>query len=101
MDVPKWSNYNTDFEDSLRLAAPKVCREVSLKVLVLGDMMVGKTSLVQRYVKNAFKHHYKGTIGVDFTIKSIQWSEELTIKVQFWDIAGMQADTSDPLISCA
>ncbi|KAK7473802.1 hypothetical protein BaRGS_00034970, partial [Batillaria attramentaria] len=65
-------------------------REIVVKLLLIGDAMVGKTSLVQRYVNNVFLHHYKETIGVDFTLKVLHWSDDLTIKIQLWDIAGME-----------
>ncbi|XP_076448573.1 ras-related protein Rab-7L1-like [Babylonia areolata] len=76
-------------EDSARLVR-RAPREVTLKVVVLGDLMVGKTSLVQRYVNNAFNPCYKETIGVDFTMKLIQWEPDLNIKLQFWDISGTE-----------
>jgi Ras-related protein Rab-7L1 len=58
------------------------------KVLIVGDPAVGKTSFVQRYVYNAFNRHYKGTVGVDFALKVIQWTDSTTVKLQLWDIAG-------------
>ena len=42
------------------------------KVIIVGDMAVGKTSLVQRFVTNSFNHDYKATIGVDFEIEKFQ-----------------------------
>ncbi len=33
--------------------------------MLLGDIGVGKTSLVRRLVFNCFEHDYKATIGVD------------------------------------
>lgn len=49
---------------------------------------MGKTSFVQRYVENTYKRDYKGTVGVDFALKILKWSETQTIKLQLWDIAG-------------
>jgi Ras-related protein Rab-32 len=40
--------------------------EYLLKVLVVGDLGVGKTSLIQRYVHNIFSREYKATIGFIF-----------------------------------
>jgi hypothetical protein len=48
----------------------------------------GKTSFIRRYVQNAFRGDYKATIGVDFALKIVRWSENQTIKLQLWDIAG-------------
>uniref|UniRef100_A0A674IIT9 Uncharacterized protein n=1 Tax=Terrapene triunguis TaxID=2587831 RepID=A0A674IIT9_9SAUR len=57
------------------------------KVLIIGDATVGKTSLVQRYANDSFNKHYKSTVGVDFALKVVQWSESETVRLQLWDIA--------------
>ncbi|KAK7473803.1 hypothetical protein BaRGS_00034971 [Batillaria attramentaria] len=61
-----------------------------LKVVVIGDVTVGKTSLIHRYVNNTYKDRYVATIGVDFSMKQIRWSDLCTIKLQLWDIAGQE-----------
>lgn len=68
--------------------------EIVLKVLIIGDPNVGKTSFVQRYINNSFRGTYKWTIGVDFGLKLIQWSPTETIRLQLWDIAGQERYTS-------
>lgn len=60
------------------------------KVIIIGDPTVGKTSFVQRYVENSYKRDYKGTVGVDFALKVVKWSETRTAKLQLWDIAGKE-----------
>lgn len=62
--------------------------EKLFKVIVIGDPTVGKTAFVQRYVSNVFKREFKGTVGVDFSLKLLSYSEFETIKLQLWDIAG-------------
>lgn len=68
--------------------------EVLFKVLIIGDPTVGKTSFVQRYVNNLYRRDYKMTIGVDFALKVIKWSDSQNIKMQLWDIAGQERFTS-------
>eukprot|EP01135_Chromosphaera_perkinsii_P009913 Nk52_evm6s1967 gene=Nk52_evmTU6s1967 len=60
------------------------------KVLVVGEIGVGKTSFIKRYVHNSFTTNYKSTIGVDFALKVINWNPNTVIRLQLWDIAGQE-----------
>lgn len=46
-------------------------KRVLLKVIILGDSGVGKTSLMNQYVNSKFSTQYKATIGADFLTKDI------------------------------
>jgi Ras-related protein Rab-7L1 len=72
-----------DLYSEISLAPEKL-----FKVIIIGDPTVGKTSFVRRYVQNSYKRDYKGTVGVDFALKVVKWSETRTVKLQLWDIAG-------------
>lgn len=58
------------------------------KILVIGDHEVGKTSFVKRYVRNQFYEELKASIGVDFSMKVIDWDSHTRVRLQLWDIAG-------------
>eukprot|EP01123_Difflugia_compressa_P004354 TRINITY_DN1574_c0_g1_i1.p1 TRINITY_DN1574_c0_g1~~TRINITY_DN1574_c0_g1_i1.p1 ORF type:complete len:205 (-),score=40.59 TRINITY_DN1574_c0_g1_i1:158-772(-) len=60
-----------------------------LKILVLGDSGVGKTSLINSYVTKKFTDQYKATIGTDFLSKEIMVDERL-VTLQIWDTAGQE-----------
>lgn len=62
---------------------------ISLKLLVVGDVGVGKTTLIRRLVHNSFSTAYKATIGIDFMPKMIDWNGR-RICLQIWDIAGQE-----------
>jgi len=60
------------------------------KILVVGDIGTGKTSIIKRYVHNIFSMSYKSTIGVEFALKVINWDQNTEIRLQLWDIAGQE-----------
>jgi GTPase SAR1 family protein len=47
-------------------------KKVLLKVIILGDSGVGKTSLMNQYVNKKFSNQYKATIGADFLTKEVR-----------------------------
>ncbi|KAG0204353.1 rab32, member RAS oncoprotein [Mortierella sp. GBA30] len=69
---------------------PGEIREYLYKILIIGDVGTGKTSIIKRYVHNIFSMNYKSTIGVDFALKVIQWSPDTVVRLQLWDIAGQE-----------
>eukprot|EP00062_Callorhinchus_milii_P024800 gi/632985084/ref/XP_007909481.1/ PREDICTED: ras-related protein Rab-38-like [Callorhinchus milii] len=68
----------------------KARKEYLFKVLVIGDLGVGKTSIIKRYVHQIFSQHYRATIGVDFALKVLHWDPDTVIRLQLWDIAGQE-----------
>lgn len=61
------------------------------KVLIVGNVATGKTSLIRRYVHGFFIGEHKTTIGVDFSLKSIHLNSfPSDINLQLWDIAGQE-----------
>merc|ERR1712032_876644 len=64
-------------------------KKVLLKVIILGDSGVGKTSLMNQYVNKKFSNQYKATIGADFLTKEVQVDDRL-VTMQIWDTAGQE-----------
>ncbi|CAB1321941.1 unnamed protein product [Coregonus sp. 'balchen'] len=64
-------------------------KKVLLKVIILGDSGVGKTSLMNQYVNKKFSNQYKATIGADFLTKEVTVDDRL-VTMQIWDTAGQE-----------
>jgi Ras-related protein Rab-1A len=60
-----------------------------LKVLLIGDSGVGKTSLLYRMTSDKFDENYVTTIGVDFGIQQFDVNGKI-VKMQIWDTAGQE-----------
>ena len=56
------------------------------KVLLVGNSVVGKSSLILRYVDQIWNDVFVPTIGVDFKLKSLEIKNK-SIKLQIWDTA--------------
>ncbi len=61
--------------------------DILFKICILGDGGVGKTTLINKYLNNAFLEGSKMTIGVDFRMKQLNINENI-ITLQIWDFAG-------------
>uniref|UniRef100_A0A3Q1GT56 Ras-related protein Rab n=1 Tax=Acanthochromis polyacanthus TaxID=80966 RepID=A0A3Q1GT56_9TELE len=62
--------------------------EKLFKVVVIGDPMVGKTSIVMRYVGKRFDPAYKITVGVEFFLKTLELDAKTVVRMQLWDLSG-------------
>lgn len=58
------------------------------KICMIGDFAVGKTSLVSRFVHNAFGERYLTTVGVKIDTKTVTLPSGDPLKLVLWDIAG-------------
>ena len=59
-----------------------------LKIVLLGDTSVGKTTIRLRYLGYSFQAETeKSTIGADFALKDLTVNDKI-IKIQIWDLAG-------------
>ncbi|XP_059800069.1 ras-related protein Rab-43 isoform X1 [Hypanus sabinus] len=59
------------------------------KVVLIGDAGVGKTCVVQRFKSGIFVERQGNTIGVDFTMKTLEIQGK-RVKLQIWDTAGQE-----------
>ncbi|KAM4706433.1 ras-related protein Rab-36 [Discoglossus pictus] len=85
--------YKAHFDDKVKNAclqrnAGNIGLKMS-KVVMVGDLYVGKTSLINRFCKDAFDRDYKATIGVDFEIERFEILG-VPFNLQIWDTAGQE-----------
>jgi small GTP-binding protein len=65
--------------------------EDSIKVIVVGDGNVGKTSMLRRFVRGEFTDQYKKTIGAEFMEKEVYVRElNQPVTLMLWDTAGQE-----------
>ena len=75
--------------DARRDAAKGGKGKVAVKVGMVGDSQVGKTSLMVKYVENTFDEDYIQTLGVNFMEKTIAVrGNEITFTI--WDLGGQR-----------
>ena len=59
------------------------------KIVVIGDINVGKTSILTRFRYGTFEQAYMPTLGIDFFTKNLFY-EDKTIRLNLWDTAGQE-----------
>ena len=64
-------------------------QDLKLKIILVGDSSVGKSSILLKYDSNTFLDIYNATIGMDFIYKDVQ-VDGIKIKLQVMDTAGQE-----------
>ena len=63
----------------------------SVKVVLLGESAVGKTSIINQFTKNKFNSRCQTSVSAQFTSKTIEFPEfEKSIKFDIWDTVGQE-----------
>ena len=66
-----------------------------MKIVMLGDCAVGKTSIIQNFIRKSISQTYKPTIGADFHTKKLEVVDKVDqelkyVSLQIWDTAGQE-----------
>ncbi len=77
-----------DFKAFPDIVKGKETINYQFKVILIGEMGVGKTSLVLRFCSGAFKRTYISTIGVNVSDKLVKVKDNKIVQLVIWDIAG-------------
>jgi small GTP-binding protein len=78
---------NTNPSQSIKTPSEKAGFVV--KVVIVGDWGVGKTSLIRRFAENKFDHDYKPSIGVNIVTKIVDVAGR-KLKLQLFDTGGQE-----------
>ena len=63
---------------------------IDLKIILLGDAGVGKTSISGRYIDSTFKDNYQATIQAEKRMKIINEDDKTSVRLNIWDTAGQE-----------
>lgn len=93
----KTNNSNNSLDNSGNISNPNIPHEVysnrtiyQFKIILIGDMSVGKTSLVNRFMGFEFSENYTCTISADFKIKSLSIDPSTGAELTVWDTCGQE-----------
>ena len=87
----KKEDSNTNKEDpnaKLKMSGNKKTSEHEIKICLLGDVSVGKTSIASRFCKNTFNENYINTIGGAYQQQNIVLNNGAKMKLHIWDTSG-------------
>ena len=63
--------------------------EIPLKIMILGNTSVGKTSFIMKFTENTFQEVHLATIGVDFKTKTITYNNK-KYRLSIYDTTGQE-----------
>ncbi len=62
---------------------------IRIKLIAVGDVNVGKTSLIQSYISGNIIHNYVSTVGIDFCYKNFMVNN-YNVDLHIWDTSGQE-----------
>ena len=78
--------------NSSKIIGVRDLSEHTVKIVVLGDSQVGKTSILRRLVYNTFSEECEPTVCMDFLSKTVQHGSQ-KLSLNFWDTSGEERFT--------
>lgn len=78
-------NNETQGEETLQMS-----RDQPVRMVLLGGIHVGKSSLALRFAKGNYIENHETTIGAAFLTQKFQLDAETVLKLEIWDTAGQE-----------
>ena len=63
-------------------------KPINVKVVLIGEAGVGKTSIIMRYITNIFNPRQLATQGASYVSKIVEINKNQKVKFELWDTAG-------------
>ena len=63
-------------------------RVYKLKVILIGDVAVGKTNIMSRFIYNKYSKNYKCSLSVEFKAKTMSIDNDSVVELKLWDTCG-------------
>ena len=88
-------NHNGNLINDSNNASKRVSRQsnnkiIELKIILSGNVAVGKTSIIERYINGSFQEKYNSTIQAEYKTKIINEDENTSLRLNIWDTAGQE-----------
>ena len=65
-----------------------------IKIILVGESKVGKTSIIKQYCEKMFSEEYISTIGSDKILKEIELENKTKVNLEIWDTVGQERYSS-------
>lgn len=82
-----------DSEPTVSIRDRRDKKSIPAKIIIIGDPVVGKTSLIKKYVKNQIESEYLPTVGAEISHQPVNLmlgNQILNVSLMIWDIAGQK-----------
>ena len=81
-------NYSNPISTEQSLQLPSNIKRITFKLIVIGDIYVGKSCMLSRLISNTFTEEHSCSIGVEFKYKTIEYKDNAKVELALWDTCG-------------
>ena len=61
-----------------------------LKIILMGNVAVGKSSILRQFAQETFSDKYECTLSADYKVKSILIDDNTWVEMNIWDTCGSE-----------